>query len=186
MEWPLSRGPLPPCLQCHPPGQLLRRVQGLVQLAPAVRRLRGVARTRGLPQWGCGRSTGSHAPCRACASSPSRPSAVGNANGSRNGGGTGNGTPQTGYLPYEGDRMLVVILGKAMLLAKGREITDPTILGQLANCDRGTVTPPTCGSRAGPGRSNNFSRGPSLLQYDGQPIVSFSAAQANNTQESVP
>lgn len=29
--------------------------------------------------------------------------------------------------------MLVVILGKAMLLAKGREITDPTILGQLAN-----------------------------------------------------
>ncbi|MES5816534.1 DUF4132 domain-containing protein [Streptomyces sp. RG80] len=40
-------------------------------------------------------------------------------------------TPQTGYLPYEGDRMLAVILSKAMLLAKDREITDPTILSQL-------------------------------------------------------
>lgn len=85
--------------------------------------------------------------------------------------------------------MLVVILSKAMLLAKDTEITDPTILGQLANCDHRTVTPPTCGSRVGPGRSNNFSPGPSLLQYDGQPIFSYSAvpaAQANNTQESVP
>lgn len=100
--------------------------------------------------------------------------------------GEGNGTPQTGYLPYGGDRMLVVILSKAMLLAKDTEIAEPTILSRLANRDRRTVTPPTCGSRAGPGRSNNFSRGPSLLQYDGQPIVSYSAAQANNTQESVP
>lgn len=55
-----------------------------------------------------------------------------------------------------------------------------------ANCDHRTVTPPTCGSRSGTGRSNNFSPGPSLLQYDGQPIFSYPAAQANNTQESVP
>ncbi|MFF9039966.1 DUF4132 domain-containing protein [Streptomyces sp. NPDC014892] len=43
----------------------------------------------------------------------------------------GNGTTQTGYLPYEGDRMLAVILSKAMLLAKDTEITDPTIVSQL-------------------------------------------------------
>ncbi|WP_308185860.1 hypothetical protein [Streptomyces sp. MNU76] len=42
-----------------------------------------------------------------------------------------NGTPQTGCLPFEGDRMLAVILSKAMLLAKDTEITDPTILSQL-------------------------------------------------------
>ncbi|WP_456340085.1 hypothetical protein [Streptomyces europaeiscabiei] len=65
--------------------------------------------------------------------------------------------------------MLVVILSKAMLLAKDTEITDRR---SSAKCDHRTVTPPTCGSRAGPGRSNNFSRGPSLLQYDGQPIFS--------------
>ncbi|MGW2385673.1 DUF4132 domain-containing protein [Streptomyces sp. NPDC001658] len=39
--------------------------------------------------------------------------------------------PQTGYLPYEGDRMLAVILSKAMLLADDTSITDPTILSQL-------------------------------------------------------
>ncbi|MDX2601225.1 DUF4132 domain-containing protein [Streptomyces caniscabiei] len=43
----------------------------------------------------------------------------------------GNGTAQTGYLPYEGDRMLAVILSKAMLLAKDTEITDPTVVSQL-------------------------------------------------------
>ncbi|WP_329898678.1 DUF7737 domain-containing protein [Streptomyces sp. SP17KL33] len=43
----------------------------------------------------------------------------------------GNGTRQTGYLPFEGDRMLAVILSKAMLLAKDTEITDPTIVSQL-------------------------------------------------------
>ncbi|MFM9555048.1 MULTISPECIES: DUF4132 domain-containing protein [Streptomyces] len=42
-----------------------------------------------------------------------------------------NGTAQTGYLPFEGDRMLAVILSKAMLLAKDTEITDPTIVSQL-------------------------------------------------------
>ena len=49
----------------------------------------------------------------------------------------GNGTPQTGYLSCEGDRMLAVILSKAMLLAKDTEITDPTILSQLSadGCD---------------------------------------------------
>ncbi|MDQ0750819.1 hypothetical protein QF034_005050 [Streptomyces africanus] len=39
--------------------------------------------------------------------------------------------PHTGYLPYEGDRMLAVILSKAMLLANDTKITDPTILSQL-------------------------------------------------------
>ncbi|GAB2860883.1 hypothetical protein GCM10027074_30010 [Streptomyces deserti] len=38
---------------------------------------------------------------------------------------------QTGYLPFEGDRMLAVILSKAMMLANDTEITDPTILSQL-------------------------------------------------------
>ncbi|MFF4251266.1 DUF4132 domain-containing protein [Streptomyces sp. NPDC001663] len=41
------------------------------------------------------------------------------------------GTPQAGYLPYEGDRMLAVILSKAMMLADDTKITDPTILSQL-------------------------------------------------------
>ncbi|MGW5618787.1 DUF4132 domain-containing protein [Streptomyces sp. NPDC003877] len=39
--------------------------------------------------------------------------------------------PGTGYLPFEGDRMLSVILSKAMLLAQDTKITDPTILSQL-------------------------------------------------------
>ncbi|MDH6129228.1 DUF4132 domain-containing protein [Kitasatospora sp. GP82] len=39
--------------------------------------------------------------------------------------------PQTGYLPFEGDRMLAVILSKAVLLADDTSITDPTILSQL-------------------------------------------------------
>ncbi|MFC3578398.1 DUF4132 domain-containing protein [Streptomyces yaanensis] len=41
------------------------------------------------------------------------------------------GGPQTGYLPFEGDRMLAVILSKAMMLARDTEITDSTILSQL-------------------------------------------------------
>ncbi|MGW7608460.1 DUF4132 domain-containing protein [Streptomyces sp. NPDC054766] len=41
------------------------------------------------------------------------------------------GEPQTGYLPFEGDRMLALILSKAMLLADDLRITDPTILSQL-------------------------------------------------------
>jgi hypothetical protein len=39
--------------------------------------------------------------------------------------------PQAGYLPYEGDRVLAVILSKAMMLADDTRITDPTILSQL-------------------------------------------------------
>ncbi|MFF9027687.1 DUF4132 domain-containing protein [Streptomyces iakyrus] len=39
--------------------------------------------------------------------------------------------PGTGYLPYEGDRMLSVILSKAMLLAADTKITDPSIVSQL-------------------------------------------------------
>ncbi|MDH6139905.1 hypothetical protein P3T35_001905 [Kitasatospora sp. GP30] len=41
------------------------------------------------------------------------------------------GAAQTGYLPFEGDRTLAVILSKAMLLADDTKITDPTILSQL-------------------------------------------------------
>ncbi|TDC19010.1 DUF4132 domain-containing protein [Streptomyces sp. 8K308] len=37
----------------------------------------------------------------------------------------------SGYLPYEGDHTLAVILSKAMLLARDTEITDRTILSQL-------------------------------------------------------
>ncbi|MFH8607789.1 DUF4132 domain-containing protein [Streptomyces sp. NPDC018029] len=37
----------------------------------------------------------------------------------------------TGYLPFEGDRTLAVILSKAMMLARDDKITDPTILSQL-------------------------------------------------------
>ncbi|MFD9358869.1 DUF4132 domain-containing protein [Streptomyces sp. NPDC060031] len=40
-------------------------------------------------------------------------------------------SPDAGYLPYEGDRTLAVILSKAMLLAKDTEITDPTITSQI-------------------------------------------------------
>ncbi|MEU6350046.1 DUF4132 domain-containing protein [Streptomyces sp. NPDC047072] len=40
-------------------------------------------------------------------------------------------TPQAGYLPFEGDRGLAVILSKAMMLANDTKITDPTILSQL-------------------------------------------------------
>ncbi|UUU24522.1 DUF7737 domain-containing protein [Streptomyces sp. DSM 40750] len=43
----------------------------------------------------------------------------------------GNRTVPTGCLPYGDDRMLAVILSKAMLLAEDTEITDPTILSQL-------------------------------------------------------
>ncbi|MFH8895227.1 DUF4132 domain-containing protein [Streptomyces coeruleorubidus] len=39
--------------------------------------------------------------------------------------------PRTGYLPYEGDRMLAVILSKAMMLAEDTKITDSSILSQL-------------------------------------------------------
>ncbi|MEV6960029.1 DUF4132 domain-containing protein [Streptomyces sp. NPDC051207] len=39
--------------------------------------------------------------------------------------------PGTGYLPYEGDRMLAVILSKALMLADDTKITDPTVLSQL-------------------------------------------------------
>lgn len=38
---------------------------------------------------------------------------------------------QAGYLPYEGDRVLAVILSKAMLPAADTKITDPTILRRL-------------------------------------------------------
>ncbi|MFD7815835.1 DUF4132 domain-containing protein [Streptomyces sp. NPDC059785] len=45
---------------------------------------------------------------------------------------SGTATAQgTGYLPFEGDRTLAVILSKAMLLADDLKITDPTILSQL-------------------------------------------------------
>jgi len=37
----------------------------------------------------------------------------------------------TGFLPFEGDGMLAVILSKALLLSKDTKITDPTITSQL-------------------------------------------------------
>ncbi|GAA2321671.1 DUF4132 domain-containing protein [Streptomyces kunmingensis] len=40
-------------------------------------------------------------------------------------------TASTGYLPFEGDRTLAVVLSKALMLAKDTEITDPTILSQI-------------------------------------------------------
>ncbi|MFG2996256.1 DUF4132 domain-containing protein [Streptomyces sp. NPDC048340] len=40
-------------------------------------------------------------------------------------------SPDAGYLPYEGDRTLAVILSKAMLLAGDTAITDPTITSQI-------------------------------------------------------
>jgi hypothetical protein len=43
---------------------------------------------------------------------------------------SGTTTPDS-YLPFDGDRVLSVILSKALLLAKDTEITDPTILSQL-------------------------------------------------------
>lgn len=39
--------------------------------------------------------------------------------------------PDTGYLPFEGDRTLAVILSKALMLADDTSITDPTITSQL-------------------------------------------------------
>ncbi|MGW7285405.1 DUF4132 domain-containing protein [Streptomyces sp. NPDC054847] len=43
----------------------------------------------------------------------------------------GAATADPGHLPFEGDRMISVILSKAMLLARDTDITDPTILSQL-------------------------------------------------------
>ncbi|MCL6734153.1 hypothetical protein [Streptomyces neyagawaensis] len=43
----------------------------------------------------------------------------------------GNRPPSSDCLLQEGDRMLAVILGKPMPLARNAEITDPTILSQL-------------------------------------------------------
>ncbi|WP_308124822.1 hypothetical protein [Streptomyces sp. NEAU-YJ-81] len=44
---------------------------------------------------------------------------------------SGDAGAETGYLPFEGDRILAVVLSKAMLLADDTKITDPTILSQL-------------------------------------------------------
>ena len=44
----------------------------------------------------------------------------------------GEGEPATGvFLPFEGDRLLSVVLSKAFLLARDEAITDPTILRQI-------------------------------------------------------
>ncbi|MFI0721406.1 DUF4132 domain-containing protein [Streptomyces sp. NPDC021224] len=43
----------------------------------------------------------------------------------------GSRAADPGYLPFDGDRTLSLILSKALLLARDTEITDPTILGQL-------------------------------------------------------
>ncbi len=38
---------------------------------------------------------------------------------------------ETGYLPFEGDRTLALILSKAMMLADDAGITDPTVTRQI-------------------------------------------------------
>ncbi|GGX68909.1 hypothetical protein GCM10010358_24080 [Streptomyces minutiscleroticus] len=43
---------------------------------------------------------------------------------------------QTGYLPFEGDRTLALVLSKALMLAKDTEITDPTIVSQIRRTRR--------------------------------------------------
>lgn len=44
----------------------------------------------------------------------------------------GNAPPTHGaYIPFEGDRVLAIILSKAIMLAHDHAITDPTILSQL-------------------------------------------------------
>ncbi|WP_251055102.1 hypothetical protein [Streptomyces sp. ISL-66] len=45
--------------------------------------------------------------------------------------GSPGGSPDTGYLPFEGDRTLAVVLSKAMLLADDTAVTDPTITSQI-------------------------------------------------------
>ncbi|MFD4634285.1 DUF4132 domain-containing protein [Streptomyces sp. NPDC058284] len=50
---------------------------------------------------------------------------------SYSGGSSVEGAAFTGYLPFEGDRTLAVVLSKAMMLANDKEITDPTIRSQL-------------------------------------------------------
>ncbi|NUP45633.1 MAG: DUF4132 domain-containing protein [Streptomyces sp.] len=47
------------------------------------------------------------------------------------GGAAAAGTGYGGYLPFDGDRTLTLILSKALLLARDTEITDRTILSQL-------------------------------------------------------
>ncbi|MYT68672.1 MULTISPECIES: DUF4132 domain-containing protein [unclassified Streptomyces] len=44
---------------------------------------------------------------------------------------SGGAGADTGYLPFEGDRVLAVVLSKALLLAEDTKITDPTILSQI-------------------------------------------------------
>ncbi|MER5947327.1 DUF4132 domain-containing protein [Streptomyces sp. NPDC001904] len=44
---------------------------------------------------------------------------------------SGGGAADTGYLPFEGDRVLAVVLSKALMLAADTKITDPTILSQI-------------------------------------------------------
>lgn len=45
--------------------------------------------------------------------------------------GTAGGAGYDGYLPFEGDRVMALVISKALLLARDTEITDATILSQL-------------------------------------------------------
>ncbi|WP_327133293.1 hypothetical protein OG311_23180 [Streptomyces sp. NBC_01343] len=49
----------------------------------------------------------------------------------RPGGGARPPGAETGYLPFEGDRTLALILGKAVVPADDTGITDPTITRQI-------------------------------------------------------
>ncbi|WP_239091596.1 DUF4132 domain-containing protein [Streptomyces sp. SID14478] len=43
----------------------------------------------------------------------------------------GGASAQAGYLPFEGDRTLAVVLSKALMLADDTSVTDPTIVSQI-------------------------------------------------------
>ncbi|MFJ4711047.1 DUF4132 domain-containing protein [Streptomyces sp. NPDC088785] len=44
---------------------------------------------------------------------------------------SGGAAADPGYVPFEGDRVLAVVLSKALLLAEDTKITDPTIVSQI-------------------------------------------------------
>ncbi|MFE6888951.1 DUF4132 domain-containing protein [Streptomyces sp. NPDC057694] len=49
---------------------------------------------------------------------------------------SGGAGADPGYMPFEGDRVLAVVLSKALLLAEDTKITDPTIVSQIGGATR--------------------------------------------------
>jgi len=56
--------------------------------------------------------------------------------------------PRDVWLPFEGDRGLSIVLSKALLLVRDREITDPQIARQIRRAPAATITPVTLPTRA--------------------------------------